>query len=112
MQNGVQFFDWRTRFFVVVWFRGEAEPYSILTTLGPEELKIALINSAVVMLQRSDLRETCSTNTGEHLITSCYIKCGGLTETNDAIQQRKYIYFLSSAHLLDFSVRPEENKER
>lgn len=52
----------RIDFFAVVWFRGEAEPYSILTALGPEWLKIALINSAVVKLQQSDLRETCSMN--------------------------------------------------
>lgn len=59
------------------------------------------------MLQQSDLRETCSMNTGECLITPCYIKCHGLTETNDAIQQRKYIHFLPNAHLLDLPVRPE-----
>lgn len=64
------------------------------------------------MLQQSDLRETCSMNTGEHLITSCYIKCHGWTETNDAIQHGKDIPFLSSACLLDLSVRPEKNKDR
>lgn len=107
---GVQISD--NRFCAVVWFRGEAEPYSILTALGKEQLKIALINSAVVMLQQSDLRETFSMNTGERLITSFYIKCHGVTGTNDAIQQRKYIYFLSSDHFLDLFVMPEENKER
>lgn len=38
-----------------MWLRGEAELYSILTALGPEGLKIALINSAIVMLQQGDL---------------------------------------------------------
>lgn len=93
------------RFYAVLWFRAEAEPYSILTALGPEELKIALINSAVVMLQQSDLRETCSSNTGERLITSCYIKCSASTETNNAVQQRKRILLLSCACLLDLSVK-------
>lgn len=45
-------------FRAVVWFRGEAETYSILTALGPEELKIALINSTVVVLQQSDFGGT------------------------------------------------------
>lgn len=76
-------------FVAVVWFGDEAEPYSILTTLRQEELKIALINSAVVMLQQRDLRETCSMNTGECLMTSCYIKRSRSTQTNDAIQKRK-----------------------
>lgn len=89
----VQFSDWENRFYAVLWFRAEAEPYSILTALGPEELKIALINSAVVMLQQSDLRETCSSNTGERLITSCYIKCCASTETNNAVQQRNAFSF-------------------
>lgn len=41
------------------------------------------------MLQQSDLRESCSMNTGEHLITFGWIKCHGLTETNDSIQWRE-----------------------
>lgn len=55
------------------------------------------------MLQQSDLRETCSSNTGEHLITSCYIKCCASTETNNAVQQRNAFSF-SCACLLHLSV--------
>lgn len=57
------------------------------------------------MQQQSDLRQTCSMDTAEHLIRSCYMKYYRLTETNDAIRQRKYIHFISGLHLLNFSGR-------
>lgn len=50
------------RFLLKYGLRSEAEPYSILSAVGPRRLKIAPINSAVVKLQLSDLRETCSAN--------------------------------------------------
>lgn len=72
---------------------GEAEAYSSLTAVGQEWLKITLINSAVVMLQQSNLRGTC--NTGEHLITSCCFKYQQLTGASDALQHMKDIHYLS-----------------
>lgn len=56
------------KFLLKYGLRSEAEPYSILSAVGPRGLKIAPINSAVVKLQLSDLRGELAARTFNNLL--------------------------------------------